>query len=151
MRFYNCHLVCQHIKWKENLKYWKQIRNLKKLYILIAYFVHLRTFTEMSLRGNVHVSLGCTKMWNPRIGTVLHWRPSPRCTHFWYRPIPIIYTARHLVSKLLGSSEYFDFVNTLLLYSESIVSHCFYIKLPLSSLKNLFLSKQNLSPRMFVK
>ena len=27
------------------------------------------------IKGNVHVWLGCTKMRNPRIGTVLHWRP----------------------------------------------------------------------------
>ena len=29
----------------------------------------------MSLRGNVHVYLGCTKTRSPEFGTVLHWRP----------------------------------------------------------------------------
>ena len=37
--------------------------------------MYLATFIAMSLRGNVHVRLGCTKPQSPRIGTVLHWRP----------------------------------------------------------------------------
>ena len=52
-------------------KYWKQIRNLKKLQTFILYFVHLETFIAMSLSGNIHVWLGCTKTRSPGIGTVL--------------------------------------------------------------------------------
>ena len=36
--------------------------------------MHLGTFIAMSLRGNVHVCLGCT-LWSPEIGTVLHRQP----------------------------------------------------------------------------
>ena len=41
--------------------------------LLFSYFVHLGTFIAMLLKGNIHVSLGCTKMRSPEIGTVLHW------------------------------------------------------------------------------
>ena len=37
-------------------------------------FVHLGAFIVMSLTGNVHLWLECTKTRSPRIDTVLHWR-----------------------------------------------------------------------------
>ena len=72
---YNFNLACQLTKLKENLKYWEQTRNMKKLLAFTSYFVHLGTFIAILLRGNVHVWLGFTKMQSPGIGTVLHWRP----------------------------------------------------------------------------
>ena len=46
---------------EENLNYfWKQTRNLKKLHTFIPYFVHLGTFIETSLTGNIHGCLGRT-------------------------------------------------------------------------------------------
>ena len=41
----------------------------------IISFYLVATFIVMLLRGNVHVCLGCTKTWRPRISTVLHWGP----------------------------------------------------------------------------
>ena len=38
-------------------------------------FCPFEDFNSMSLRGNVHVYLGCTKTRSPEFGTVLHWRP----------------------------------------------------------------------------
>ena len=43
--------------------------------MFISYFVYLGTFIVISLRGNIHVSLRCTKIWSPGIGTVSHWQP----------------------------------------------------------------------------
>ena len=37
--------------------------------------MHLGTLVLMSLRGNVHVWLGCTKMQGPGIGMVLNRQP----------------------------------------------------------------------------
>ena len=38
---YNVNFACQLIYIKENLKYWKETRNMKTLYVFITYFVHL--------------------------------------------------------------------------------------------------------------
>ena len=56
-------------------------RNLKILHAFIPYFVHLGTFTMITLTGNVHVLLGCTKTQSPGnlYGFAL---ASSRCTHF---------------------------------------------------------------------
>ena len=45
--FYNLIIAFQLIKLKENLKYWEQTRNLKKLYAFISYLVHSGTFIAM--------------------------------------------------------------------------------------------------------
>ena len=58
---YNFNLACQLTKLKENLKYWEQTRNMKKLLAFSSYFVHLGTFNAISYRGNVYVWSGCTK------------------------------------------------------------------------------------------
>ena len=65
---YNLNLACQHIKWKGNVKYWKQIRNLKKLhsFSFIPYFVHLETFIAMSLRATSMSSWGVLKRGVPK-------------------------------------------------------------------------------------
>ena len=57
---------------KENLKYWKQIRNLKKFCTFISYFVCLWTFIAMSFRGTSMFGWGVPKH---EIGTVLHSQP----------------------------------------------------------------------------
>ena len=38
---YNLNFACQLIKMKENLKYCTETRNMKILYVCVAYFVHL--------------------------------------------------------------------------------------------------------------
>ena len=43
--------------------------------ISLTFCVFWDFFIVMSLSGNVHVWLGCTKMRCPEIDTVLHWRP----------------------------------------------------------------------------
>ena len=45
------------------------------MYIIITNFVRLDILIAMSLTGNVHVWLGCSKMWSPKIGAVLDWQP----------------------------------------------------------------------------
>ena len=57
----------------ENVKNWTQTRNVNILHAFIPYFVHLGTFIVILLTGNIHVKLGCTKMRNSGIVTVLHW------------------------------------------------------------------------------
>ena len=53
---HNLNLACQHTQWKENLKYWKQTKHLKKLQeLFIPYFQHLGTFIMILLTENVHV------------------------------------------------------------------------------------------------
>ena len=57
------------------LKILETKQNLKKLQTFNPYFMHLGTLIAISLRGNVHVWLRCSKMQSPEIDTVLHWRP----------------------------------------------------------------------------
>ena len=60
---YNLNIACQHIQWNENLKYWEQTLNLKKVYAFISYFVYLGTFIVMSSGGiaslNDRSSIAC--------------------------------------------------------------------------------------------
>ena len=55
MTLYNLNLACQHIELEENLKYWKQTKNLKKLDTLSHIFVCLGTVIMILLNRNVHV------------------------------------------------------------------------------------------------
>ena len=45
---YNLNLACQLIKLKENLKYWKETRNIKKLLPFTSNFVYLGIFIAIS-------------------------------------------------------------------------------------------------------
>ena len=47
---------------------------MKKFCTFISYFVFLMDFYCDVVKRNVHVWLGCTKMRNAGIDTVLHWR-----------------------------------------------------------------------------
>ena len=58
-------------------------KNLKKLHTFIPFLVHLVTFIAISLRGNIHVWLGCTKMWSRGITMVSHWLPPDLYICYW--------------------------------------------------------------------
>ena len=98
-RIYNLNFAWQHIRWKENLKYCEQTRNLKKLYRFLSYFVYLGTLIAMLLRGNVHVWLGYTKTRSPGIGTVLHWRPPD--VHIFDTDPSLVSTGCHPVDTII--------------------------------------------------
>ena len=52
---------------KENLKHWKQTRNLTKFCTFISYFVYLWNFIAMSLRGTSMFGWGVLKRGIPEL------------------------------------------------------------------------------------
>ena len=55
--------------------------------------MYLGTYIAMSLRGNVHVWMGCTKTRSTEISMVLHWQPPN---------VHIFGTDRSNINKIMG-------------------------------------------------